>query len=350
MSRKTGRARRLAFFDRGNIQCPICLTPFSRNAVAKGSIVTLEHAPPKALGGAVICLTCADCNAGVSRKIDQAVAMADRATMNRNAGRGIEVALDIFGTKHTTYLSPEGGLNSARLPKLSRSPLAKKFLEDHPEHDIHMLAEIKRGPVWDIDKGITLTLKRPEPRHLAVSWLRSEYLLVFSLLGRSGYRYAGSEAIRLIREQIMHPDRELVPSLLYDFSPFPTPKNLIAIQDSAKPYCWIVKLDKMGVILPHGGITKHYNKVIGLPDQIRSLKRSWNPTPFGQIPSFELSLRQDSRLDTCDLFGNELQIPVKEFERRCIVANQQGPICTFIPSGPLTLRPTSHEGSDLCAG
>ena len=77
-----------------------------------------------------------------------------------------------------------------------------------------------------------------------------------------------------------------------------------------------------------------------LPDQIRSLKRLWRPAPFGRTPSIELSLRPDSGFHRTDLFGRELVIPVEQYERRCIIANQQGPVSTFIPSGPITRRGT----------
>ena len=344
MPRESGSSRRLALFDRGNTRCPICLVSFSRAAVAKGSEATLEHAPPKALGGTVVCLTCRDCNAAASRKIDQAVAIAAKAVKDRKAGRGIEVELDIFGTKHTAYLSTDAPMDPAYLAKVGRSALGSKFLDNHRSHDIRLLTEVKRGPVWDADKGITITMKQPDPRHMAVSWLRSAYLLVFSLLGPSGYRYAGSDATRPIRDQIAHPDRDLVPSLLCDFSRCPEPQDAIAIQDSVRPHCWIVKMGAIGVILPHGGSYEHFKGVIDLPDQIRSLKRLWIPAPFGRTPSIELSLRPDSGCREMDLFGHELVIPVQQYERRCIVANQQGRITTFIPSGPITRRVSPAMG------
>ena len=34
-----------------------------------------------------------------------------------------------------------------------------------------------------------------------------------------------------------------------------------------------------------------------------------------------------------DLFGMEITIPAKEYERQFVVVNQQGLICTFLPIG-----------------
>ena len=152
MARKTGRAKRLAFFDRGNTECPICLSSFSRDEAAKDSRVTLEHAPPKALGGAIMCLTCADCNAAAGKKTDQAVAAINRATIDRTAGRGEKVEFNILGTSHTARLSPEG-FSPEILAKISRTPLAKKFVEEHPGDQVHLLAEIAKSPSLTLRKG-----------------------------------------------------------------------------------------------------------------------------------------------------------------------------------------------------
>ena len=63
MSKKrTDRELRLKLFSFGNTQCPICLTRFTERQVELGKKVTLEHAPPKTLGGKVVCLTCEECN------------------------------------------------------------------------------------------------------------------------------------------------------------------------------------------------------------------------------------------------------------------------------------------------
>ena len=53
VGKKTGKKvrKRLKFFDLGNTRCPICLTPFTRDAAEEGQTVTLEHIPPETLGG-----------------------------------------------------------------------------------------------------------------------------------------------------------------------------------------------------------------------------------------------------------------------------------------------------------
>ena len=345
MSKKKGSQNRLKFFDRGNTRCPICLTTFTRGVVEEGLSVTLEHAPPKTLGGAVMCLTCADCNRSAGKNLDQAVAMRNFATAARKMGRGTKVELDIFGTKHTTYLSSDGITENDLDSRLASKPNVQRFLDDLGAGKLVLLAELERGPVWDVSKGITLTTKRPPASQIAVSWLRSAYLLVFSLLGQGGYRYAESEAIRPIREQIMNPGDELVPCLLLDLSSLydllPSgSKDIIILNNRHQPSFWIVKMGSMGVLLPHGGTANHYREVVELPDQIKFMGRLrwWKPEKFGKKLSFELSLREDSDQVDRDLFGSELTVSMGELEQRCIVVNQQGLFTTFIPFGPTTRR------------
>ena len=74
--------------------------------------------------------------------------------------------------------------------------------------------------------------------------------MVFSLLGKGGYRYAESEAIRPIREQIMKPDKELVPFPLWDLSPLPKSKTLMASDN-------FIIMKRIGhVIVYRSGLTK----------------------------------------------------------------------------------------------
>ena len=186
MANRKGSDFRLKLFELGNTRCPICLTDFTRNAVERGVDVTLEHVPPKTLGGSVRCLTCADCNSSASRHLDQAAAMLNRAKENRKAGRGRQVELDVFGTKHSTYFSPEGITTSELSRRIADNPNAASMVDQLPGRKFLLLTEIKRGPDWDVSRGITIRTKRPSMNHLELSWLRSAYLLVFSLLGPAG--------------------------------------------------------------------------------------------------------------------------------------------------------------------
>ena len=330
MSRKSGERVRLGLYRAGNLKCPICLTSFTEDEAKAGETVTLEHVPPKALGGSVLCLTCAPCNAGAGGSLDQAA-----ATMNREmTGRGPEVRLNIYGTEHTTHLLSDGDAR-ARLARLAASnPTAAQLQGQLGGREIRLLTEIKRGPTWDQKHGFTARIVRPLRNHVEASWLRSAYLMVFSLLGQAGYRYADGDAVRPIREQIMKPDEEIVPCSLWDLSSISARDNIIVMKRH-KPFCWLAKIGAIGVLLPHAGEEKHYREVIELPDQIGLKCKGlvgWRPMKFGR--RFELSLRPESEHADKDLFGREITVPVGQCERRIVVVNQQGLFSTFLPVGP----------------
>ena len=342
MRKRKGSKSRLKFFDAGNVSCPICLRAFTKEDVEIGENVTLEHVPPKSLGGQVRCLTCANCNASAGRTIDQAVAMRERAIQDSKSGRGEKVELDIFGTKHTTFLTPNGIRKSQLHPRLAANFRVHSFLEqmEKRRQKTILIAEIARGPNWDVSKGITLTPKRPSAQQLAVSCLRSAFLLVFCLLGTAGYRFARSEALGPVREQIMHPEREQIPSLLYNIGASRLAKDVILVNTWQQPFCWFVKIGEFGILLPHGGSADHYSRVQALPEQMKpKISAGWYPTRFGASMALDMTLREDSRHVGQDLFGREVMISAGGLERKIMVVNQDGLIGTFLPSSKVTKRP-----------
>ena len=176
MSRRTGRSKRLRLYDRGNTVCPICLTGFTRDQASSGRTVTLEHVPIKALGGQARCLTCRDCNAETGRSIDQAAAMGAR---NR-----FGVTVDILGKRDTFMLSLDG------------KALTPPFV-GYSKQDLRDLENSE-------SRAFTMSIKVPNARAVAASSLKSAYLAIFSLLGRSGgYSYVRGDALKPIRQRIM---------------------------------------------------------------------------------------------------------------------------------------------------
>ena len=335
MSRKNARDRRLTFFDLGNTRCPICLAAFSRDAVKSGNSVSIEHVPPKSVGGVECCLTCSSCNDSAGRTIDQAAAMRNRAIMDAESGRGVKLEIDAFGTKRTTYLSPVGIRKSNINPTLAKSSLVDKLfteLQSHGQETV-MLAEFTKGIDFDLGKGITISSKNPSKKYIEVSCLKSAYLLVFSLLGKYGYRYAESESIIPIREQIMNPDEKIVTRAIRKRFPATLPKEILFINKRQTPYCWIVKIGDACVLLPHDGNKIAFEEVENLPDNVNfRLEMGWYPKKFGQGNSIEIPLRSGSDLENRNLFGQEVTIEQGDFEYKFMVVSQNGLTCTFLPS------------------
>lgn len=200
MPRKThapGRDRRLRrrLFDAGNTMCPICLSDFSRADALAGTRVTLEHAPPRALGGSVVCLTCEDCNNRASL-VDQHAVLSKKARDEWSAGHGAPIEVDLFGYKRTYRF----------MPRDSHAP--------YPARKHHLRAgtiELGALPVerMDADKGFGFKIRQRDDYEF-VSMVKSAYLMVFSLMGANGYRFARNVGLTPVRQQIMSPGEKIL--------------------------------------------------------------------------------------------------------------------------------------------
>lgn len=268
MGKKTDRDRRLSLFHMGNNQCPICLIPFSEAQVKYGREVTLEHAPPKTLGGAIVCLTCADCNNKGSR-LDRLAMMEKKARDDHGSGRGTRVEMDFFGWGITSgYVRQK---DDAAAKTFAKQPVPTSIGE-LPRGSTMRLPYLPIGPdtkVTDaaLRKGIRFRIRKPNPHKVSVSWLRSAYLLLFSLLGSEGYGYAKSGALRPVRKQIMNPDKVTIRGCLsMECSGLDLPVDpLIMMNHGHKPAFWIVIMGDRCVSLPLGGSIDRFREITREP-------------------------------------------------------------------------------------
>ena len=312
MSRKTDRQRRLRLFDRGNNQCPICLTPFTRMQVESGEKATLEHAPPETLGGKVVCLTCMHCNNRASR-LDNLAKMAERARDDHLSGRGTRVEVDFFGAGITSgYVRPKDDEMAARL---ARQPVPTSIRELRGR--VMPLRSLPIGPELDPKRGIRFRIRRPNPHRVAVSWLRSAYLLVFALLGREGYRYANSPSLGPIREQIMNPNEVRISGCLngecsgVDFPVDP----VIMLNHSYKPPFWAIRFGPKSVILPCGGPIDRFLQLTHRPVETSvefDRMGLWARTQFGNAPVVAFAMKHETDVTRLDFVGGLLEILTKE--------------------------------------
>ena len=331
MSKKSGSQRRLEFFDRGNRACPICLKEFSRGGVEAGQNVTLEHAPPKAIGGSVACLTCDSCNRRASGSVDIAVALHQKAIENQKTGRGTQIEIDVFGTKHTTFMSTPNAPTSNPTKWLQQHDNAEQLRKQLANKEVLIFAELTRGPNWDPQKGITITQKRPLDKHVLIGHLRTAYLLVFAFLGVAGYRYAESPALLKIREQIMNQDEIIIESLLCQIAPADSSVRIM-INNVSFPFCWVVKIGRFAVLLPPGGGPEYFENVQNAPENLQASNLPWCiPTAFGKGRSFDLCLPVDSPHMGKNLFGQVVAGPKEwsDLGLSLMVVNQDGACSTL---------------------
>ena len=264
---KTGRIRRLRLrlFRSGNTRCPICLSEFTRSDVMAGK-ATLEHAPPDSLKGSAICLTCSQCNNKASG-MEQHAILAKRAREEWSLGRGTRVEIDFFGNKKSSrYISSDP---NAVLPARGG---------DLRNGSIKIGALPLKDPL-DINKGIRFRIPG-SPHYESVSMIKSAYLMVFSLMGAGGYKFAESVALKPVRDQIMNPEKRILTNYCIEGA-MPQAekagKQIIFLCHAARPPLWIIPmwdgklvvlpcggpepLDKF--VLPEGEISMEYNQLTG---------------------------------------------------------------------------------------
>lgn len=311
MTRTSRKAKRLRLYEAGNEACPICFARFTEEEVTRGTSVTLEHAPPEAIGGRVVCLTCTGCNSEGS-KHDRA--LADMA--REKSGYGTPVNVRIAGDVFRTYLNPDPGVMRDRMNRLATrsSNFANSPLAQRDPSEIALLFEAKaRSDYRDADTSqVTIELARPQDRAIELALLRSAYLMVFSFLGRVGYRYAMSESVQALRRQLMNPDEDVAPSCIWwpNFSgilPAGVSREGSAIYINCEPRCWIVQVQNYGIVLPHGEMTLiEYEALIERSDQIMDDGHAFR-CPSS---SFESQKRADVKLgDGVDVsFGAEVRV------------------------------------------
>ena len=276
MSRKTGRKRRLQLFDRGNIACPLCMTPFSRDRASAGRAVTLEHVPPKALGGQTRCLTCKQCNADTGRAIDQAAALATR--------KRFPVTVDILGKLDTFMLSPEGKALTPPFRGYSKQDWEK--LDNSPS------------------RQFTMTLKIADGALVALSALKAAYLALFSLLGPwEGYEYVRGTALAPVRHLIAERlRRDAIQRYVWEVHE-ETPDTDILLVSQPVP-CWMVKVGSQLVNLPLAGHSPigaplwEWHRLDGGDSVLSSGRASWGFQTFGALRAVHVYLAGADKVES----------------------------------------------------
>ena len=310
--------------------------------VEYGKKVTLEHAPPEALGGKVVCLTCSECNNGASR-LDHAAKMVQKARDDHVSGRGTRVEVDFFGVGITSgYVRPKDDEMAARLAK---QPVPTSI--NQLRGGVMQLPRLPLGPGLDANKGIRFRIKRPKSHHVAVSWLRSAYLLIFSLLGRQDYRYAQSPALRPIREQIMNPDEVRIKGGLGgEVSGADFPVDPVILLNSAHPPCWAVKMGAKGVLLPCSGSIDRFRQLTRQPIDV-SVRNDrvglWASRQFRNESVISFAVNREADDDDIDFIGARLEIQTESGDAwEWIVVDYQS---NKVVALPLRAKGDEQDGS-----
>jgi hypothetical protein len=218
--------------------CPLCLCAYLEGAVDSGEL-TLEHVPPKKLGGRGLLLTCRVCNSRSGHTLDAALVqreqvqqfediilrnLPDATSRAKWEAEGETLNVEIYRVGKFVRI--------AGLPKLNDPKVVQRLVDRKP-----------------LDGRVT-SLAKYHKLNADIGDLRTAYLAAFCLLG---YRYALQPALNRIREQIANPDtRILAPWSNTANSEIPPQRIIFEVKE---PHCLLAQIDRTLVLLPIPGRT-----------------------------------------------------------------------------------------------
>ena len=183
---------------------------------------------------------------------------------------------------------------------------------------------------------LEVTLKLVKPRFVAVSWLKSAYLSVFSRLGEHGYRYAKGEAICRVREQIMKPEKEIIKNIFVG-GPCEPQGDWLYMSRGPELQCYVVSFGSVTVLLPAGWDTsffenlgENWNDPFDFSDGI-----FWNRSRFGwnMVASFSVAKEHPPEKTLGpNPFGRDIRVVEDGRNKDFVVADIRGLDVTLLPA------------------
>jgi hypothetical protein len=180
--------------------CPLC-TRVMMMVHAQARDLTFEHAPPEALGGREVVLTCKDCNNGAGSRYDAQLSALERF---------IDFGQGTMTDSEKMRIRIQGNLLNADIHAVGDNiDVFVDYKRNSPDRHItfvELLSQLASGDSYD---NVTLDLALPSFRFkdARMSLLRSAYLAAFAALG---YTYIRHSELDLVRRQLLDPSQELI--------------------------------------------------------------------------------------------------------------------------------------------
>lgn len=267
-----------------SIFCPICFRVFDRSMM---SYLSLEHVPPKSLGGKVRTITCTECN--------------------NKAGAHLEGHLT-NSVKFTGFLQgvPGAEFNATYTVNGSDFPLQATVRHPNP-HNWHLIGDPKRTKPGEIERAeaklredtedacFTIHFEPFIPSRSDIAVLRIAYLWAFSVFG---YSFLIDRNLEIIRQQINSPRTKILSADWIITADFPDELigiNMIIEPEILRSFLVVVDLvEKLGTkvrkgvvlpipIMPASDLYKALKEHSGIPTTI-SLKSMHDDFDFLNAP------------------------------------------------------------------
>lgn len=181
--------------------CPICLRQFSETSldVCTPNMLTIEHSPPKEVGGKAVALTCKDCNSKAGSELD--IYLVNRLRrIDRN-----ELKPGIVTQAKATF--SDGKIVVQSTLKVNSNGRVSMDTSDYNNNPINM----EKLQLFHNNKQpfeITFSKYKDAEKRVQVALLKTAYVLLFS---KFGYSFLLTDVYDIVRKQILEPDAEIYP-------------------------------------------------------------------------------------------------------------------------------------------
>jgi hypothetical protein len=223
--------------------CPCCLTAYGRDALDR-DVFTVDHVPPKAVGGRKLVLTCRACNSLAGSAFDAHAARREAQFdlfTGRGPGRAVRVDVAVGDTIIGGDIHRAGDsfiMVWAPTPK-ANSPM------DVEEATRTMDGWAAAATGGRIRFRFSETLL---PARAQLSWVRAGYLAAFAALG---WRYAFLRLLNPLRAQLADPSADLLPPLAMVDPQAPRDcRQLIVVKQPDELRSLAVRMGRHTVFLP----------------------------------------------------------------------------------------------------
>ena len=250
--------------------CPLCLRLFGREQLDR---LTLDHVPPKSVGGKLKVLTCKACNSTAGAELD---AYAHQLDVFRRIVAGepyppVPARLTFEGVTVNVEMRSDGALNDIRVLSGSNSPgIPDQFAAAFG-------AQAGHGSEINL---ILPTLKISE-RPAKISYLRAGYLAAFTAFGYSAVWWPSFDRVR---QQIREPDVDHINPYFF-YHPNEPQGYEVALAIEPKWYSSIIVLmGRYRIMLPLGNDAGLYERIAqrtaaGVEAQVQCRRFGWPRRP-----------------------------------------------------------------------
>ena len=207
--------------------CPFCLQTFGRDALYDPPRLTVEHCVPESVGGALdtSTLICKACNNGMGASIDTHLSRKHTADefLAGLSSKTKRMWMEVGDGRARAELKVTG--RKGEKPKLSVIFDRSKSEPVMFDNLVRALDEGMKNPdafKWKFDIDL-----RYSPRRYRVALLRIGFLMMFR---QFGYPYVLDDNVAQVREQLLHPDRDIIPDSVAIHLPVVPPRiNAVGI-------------------------------------------------------------------------------------------------------------------------